>query len=232
MWNEREGIKPFAFTHVPNSDRTRALERFGLPFGYLLNAVVFAASGAPKLAQTFVSLHVIRGQGQARVLLATLLQGYVTAEQELAFPGSPVQSSVEGAPYTRIIIGTDPAAGVTVAESVPSGARWRLRSLHMSLGTTATAGARRPVLFLRSNAGNLVGGSPSPYTQSPSTNVRFYWMLGMPISTGMSSFQIAIGLPDVIMLPGHDFLVQVENMAAGDNIDEVVFYVDEWLEAQ
>jgi hypothetical protein len=231
MWDPVEGIRPFAFSHLPATDRSRGLERFGIANGYLLNVVVFASAGAPRVGQTYISLHVTRGQGAARYLLATLLQGYVTAEQELGFPGSPLVSSIEGAPYTRFVIGTDVVAGASPTESVPTGARWRLRAISLQLSTSAAAGARRPVLFLRDASGYIVAASPTPNTIGASSLANVYWMLGLPVSSTISVNQIIAGLPDVTLLPGGNFLIQAENFDAGDNWTAPTFFVDEWLEA-
>jgi hypothetical protein len=232
MWTADEGIKPFSHSHVPNTDRSRDIEVFGLARGYLLNAIVFASAGTPKIGQTFVSLHVIRGQGQARVLLATLVQGYVTAEQELAFPGSPIASSVEGAPYTRHVTGTDPAAGAFSLETVPTGARWRVRGVTIRLTTSATATTRRPYLALHAPAGNIVAISPQATTIGASNVMDFSWALGLPVSAAISPLQGIAGAPDIIVLPAGLVQINAEYLQAGDNFGAPEFYLDEWLEAQ
>ena len=232
MWSAEDGIRPFAFTHVPNTDRSRKIEVFGLPNGYLLNCVAFASSGAPAVAQTFVSVHVIRGTGQARVLLATLLQGYITAEQELGFPGSPLENSRAAGEVTRFFSGTDPAIGTAISEIVPTGARWRLRSIGATLLTSAAAGNRRPVLQIIGPAGTTVAQSAQIQTQPPTNAYSFYWMLNVPTEVTMATGIGQAGLPDItITNPGSIAIVAV-GMDTSDNWTAPTIAVDEWLEAQ
>lgn len=104
-------ISAQSWDHVPNSDRTPRTTDYRLGVGALLNLTVYASSGAPRIGQTFVMVQLIRGDAPAAIVLGTMLQGYVTAVQHLAWPGSPIQSSIEGGGYPRAIVGTTPAAG-------------------------------------------------------------------------------------------------------------------------
>lgn len=232
MWSAEEGIRPFAHTHVPTSDRARSVEIFGLPYGYLLNAVVFASSGSPRLGQTFVSLHVIRGRGQARYLLATLLQGYVTADQELAFPGSPVASSVEGGAYTRVVTGSDPSAGNGVFETVPTGARWRVRAAKVTLATSATAATRRIFIALLDQSANYIAWGWQALTQAASETNDYFWGINQPIE-GVPPSNKGVGIvPDVTLIAGMNIQIQALQIQPGDNFGAPLLTVDEWLEAQ
>jgi hypothetical protein len=231
-WHPREGIRPFAFSHVPNTDRTRALERFGIADGYLLNVVVFAASGAPSVGQTFVSLQVTRGEGSARYLLATLLQGYITAEQELGFPGSPIQESLAVQPVPRIITGTNPPAGVQISETVPAGARWRVHAFYAVLTTSAAAATRRARLEIGFAGANLtiIG---SDVTQTASLDQGYSWGEGLAASAAAAG--IYVTNPHVLNLwlpAGVSIGTNVDNFQAGDNWSAPVMTVSELLEAQ
>lgn len=232
MWSEREGIRPFAFQHVPSTDRLRGLEVFGLPFGYLLNVVIFASSGSPRIGQTFVSLHVIRGRGQARVLLATLLQGYITAEQELAFPGSPVRHSMEGGGYLRTITGTLPGAGSNVLETVPTGVMWQLRAIRVDFTTSAGGPDRRLLLRI----GDLsvswlvsvaIGPHPGGFT------FEYFWGPGVAneLIANVLIYQMILPVPCAIRAADL-FTISVLNRQAGDVFTAPVYQVEEWLEAQ
>lgn len=231
-WHPETGIHPFAFQHIPTADRARTLEVFGLPFGYLLNLVVFAPSGSPKIGQTFVSVHVIRGRGQARILLATLLQGYVTAEQELAFPGSPIQNSIEAGGHYRLVVGTDPAAGAEIVETVPTGARWELVTFQGILQVNATVTPRRPLLVF--DDGTTAYASLWANGSVTTSEVgAFLWGQGLtrgePSDTGrkIGSLPTNVGL-----LAGSRIRTITENLQAADNWQAPHMFVREWLEAQ
>jgi hypothetical protein len=231
-WHPGGEIRPFAFSHIPNTDRTRAIEIFGLAEGYLLNAVSFAASGAPRIGQTFVSLHVIRGRAGARVLLATLLQGYVTAEQELAFPGSPVVNSTEAGAVLRTIVGTNPAAGAEFSETVPNGAQWEILTIRVGLTTDANVANRRPAVQFISGGG-LVYQAPLFTTIPASSGPALSWGQGMTFESAPGTFLLIAALPIGLRLVGGDILRSVtENMRAGDDYNAPTILVREWLEAQ
>jgi hypothetical protein len=231
-WHPGGEIRPFAFTHIPNTDRSRAIEVFGLANGYLLNAVAFAATGAPRVGQTFVSLHVIRGLAGARVLLATLLQGYITAEQELAFPGSPVLNSVESGGVLRTIFGTNPAAGLEFSETVPSGAQWEILTIRVGFTTDANVANRRPsVQFL--SGGGLVYQAPLFTTIPASSGPALSWGQGMSYESAPGTSLLIAGLPIGLRLLGGDIVRSVtENLRAGDDYNAPTLLVREWLEAQ
>jgi len=77
-------VQPFQERHVPNSDRTAATSDFPLADGWLANLSAIVTGAAPQFGQTFVRVDLIRGRGTAAVVLATLLQGFVTSAQRLA----------------------------------------------------------------------------------------------------------------------------------------------------
>jgi hypothetical protein len=232
MWSADRGLHPFAFTHVPSADRMRRLEVFGLPHGYLLNAVVFASSGTPRMGQTFVSLHVVRGQGQARILLATLLQGYISGEQELAFPGSPIENSLTTEPVPRRIRGTDPAQGLDIFETVPLGARWRVRSIALYFITSAIVATRQTYLKIEGPDLWLGQWSWQALTQPAVQYNAYFWMLGLPTSSGYTPGVGQAGLPDIVLESGSRLQISAANLQATDQFLGPVIHADEWLEAQ
>lgn len=231
-WTPESGIHAFAFDHVPSTDASRDLEVFGLARGYLLNVVVFASSGSPRVGQTFVSLHVIRGRDQARVLLATLLQGYVTAEQQLAFPGSPVRTSFDGGGYLRTVTGTLPGAGSNVLETVPTGRLWELRALRVEYTTSGGGPDRRIILrignlsvswLISISTGVHPGGFTFEYFWGPSVNTA--------VIAGVLVYQLPLPVPCPLRAADL-FTISVLNRQVGDVFTAPIYQVEEWLEAQ
>lgn len=225
-------IEPFAYVHTPNSDRSSRTEHYKLGAGALLNLVIFAVSGSPIIGQTFVSAQIIRGLSAATVLLGGLLAGYVTASQPLAFPGSPIDKSTSEAP-PRVMLGTQPAAGAEIAETVPTGARWQLISVDTLLTTSATAGNRRPSLILDGGVSQRYARSPQAQTLAASLSKDCYWMAGMPHDTAITADALTAGLPvGVVLLAGHRFVTATESLAVGDQYGAPRFQVRETLEVQ
>jgi len=231
MWLPNEGIRPFSFAHTPRTDRTLASEFLFTGEGYLLNLAVFASTGTPRVGQTFISLHVVRGMGNAVYRLATVVQGYVTRSQELAFPGSPVVTSEEGGGVIRTITGTDPAANVNWAETVPTGARWHVLGVSARL-VTAAGGSNRQGLLVVSSGTSTLGIFPIAATQPPSGSHLWYWWNGTPLDSLISGEAFLGGIPvDLILLAGETVSGLVNNVGAGDDWEAPTLRVREWLEA-
>ena len=231
MWVPGEGIRPFAFAHTPNTDRTLRSEFLYAGEGHLLNVAVFASSGTPRVGQTFVSLHVVRGTGNAVYRLATVVQGYVTRSQELAFPGSPVVTSEQGAGVIRTITGTDPAANVNWSETVPTGARWQILGVSARL-VTAAGGADRQGLLVVSSGASTLGIFPIAATQPPSGSHLWYWWNGTPLDSLISGEAFLGGIPvDLILLAGETVSGYINNVGVGDDWQAPTLRVREWLEA-
>lgn len=216
---------------TPSSDRLASTSEFPIGRGALLNVTVFAASGAPRRGQTFVRLQVIRGRGGAAVVLGTIVQGYVTGNQDRAWPGSPLEGSLEGDGYTRAIAGTDPAVGANIAETVPTGARWRLNSLGSDLTTNATVVTRQPYLYF-TYAGVGIGlYAVNPGSVGASAVANFAWALGMPLDTPMGVLNKTGGLPNALLLAGSTIQGNASGFQAGDDWAAPILNVTEWLEA-
>src|SRR4051812_18481105 len=133
---------PFAERHVPSSAYASLSQILPIAEGTLTHLQVRATTGAALRGHVFAVVEVVRGGGSNAQPLGTILQGYVTATQRLAWPGSPLESSIAGAGRLRSLTGTDPAAGVEISETVPAGARWRLVAVRLLLVTSAVVANR------------------------------------------------------------------------------------------
>jgi hypothetical protein len=229
--NDRGKVDAFAFDHVPNSDRSARSEDYALGVGAILNLVVFAYAGTPVVGQTFVITQLIRGFGASAVVLGTLLQGYVTSVQELAWPGSPLVSSTDGEPYVRNIVGTAPGVGNEIDETVPSGARWELVSFYAYCNKNANGGP----LELRkvSAGGNIFIAIIANHSHNVGAVINYYFAQGFnlvmagPPATG-SSMQ---GLPFNHLFAAGDHIRTSLVNNAGDQWSAPYYTVREWLEA-
>lgn len=223
-------LEPFAYDHTPNSDRTVATDDYPLGIGAVMNLSCFATGGTPKIGQTFVIVQIIRGLGAAAIVLGTLLQGYVTSTQGLGWPGSPIQTSTEGPGYTRIITGTDPAAGANVSETVPTGARWQLLALEVEFDTDATVIDRTVFLDFVFGGGILFRAAP-PLTIPASMGAQCSWGAGVA-AVGQAAYATFQGsTPAPLILPAGTIIrTGVGNGQAGDNFRAPTYTVQEWLE--
>lgn len=221
---------PDSWDHQPNTDRSAKVTDIDLSGSTLLNLTVFASVGAPMMGQTFVKVEMIRGIGVAAIVLGTILQGYITASQAIGFPGSPIQDSFSVEPPPRVIVGTTPAAGNELAETVPTNARWRLVSLLAQFTTDATALPRNPRVEFRTGATTLAL-FPNPITVNASVSVFPQWVQGLAYDQPHSSNVGVGGLPaSAILLAGQTIRTNTENMQLGDAWTGLRYVVQEWLE--
>ena len=217
-----------AETHTPNTDRTSRSTTIRLAEGFLTNLHVRASSGSPLAGSCFVLVELVRGFESSGQLLGTLLQGYASATQRLAWPGSEIAGSTSGRGALRAVVGTDPAAGAEVVETVPAGARWRLASLSLTLVTSATVATRRPVLLLDDGA-NIYAAIASVGTQAASLTGGYTWTSGGYGDNNVATANLA-ALPVDCWLPaGHRFRTSTVAIQAGDNYGAPVYLIEEQI---
>lgn len=223
-----------AARHVLPLTADRLRNRLDIPMGlgYLLNLTVVAIDATPCIGQTFARVTVIRGFTGATIVLGTVLQGYVTSQQALGFPGSPIATSVEGLGYIRLVVGTTPAAGAQISETVPTAARWHVLRMYSFLITDATAGNRFARMdFFTGGLGTFRGTQPT--AQGPSATVNYTWAPNLPIAADAVNGAYMQPLPhEPFLLEGQVFSTAVSGMAAGDQWGQPQFYVREWLEIE
>jgi len=222
-------VTPFEFAHVPTSDRAITSTIHPLPEGELLNATVFVTGAAPITGQTFVRLQLLRGRETSSVVLGTLAAGYVTAVQPLAFPGSGVKSSLKRPGALRAITGTDPAAGVEISETVPTGARWRPLAIRFALVTDATVANRESLLTFDDGA-TVFATSPPQGAQTASTTFTHNWLDTTTPRIALLSLVLNTPLPRLDLLAAARVRTVTTNLQAGDNYGAPQLLVEEWLE--
>lgn len=224
--------KPFRYVHTPNSNRTAKAEDFVLGAGLVTNLSVFAAGGSPLIGQTFVIIQLVRSMGAVAYVMGTLLAGYVTSTQGVGWPGSAIESSIEGGGYYRTIVGTQPAAGAGINETVPAGARWELCSLYAVL-TTNGAVANRVVELDAFTGANAKVVSMSPVNQPASRSWGYIWGVGMLNTTRADGGSYNLPWPTpMALLAGDTIQSQAVGLQAGDQWNAPVYTVRELLEAQ
>jgi len=221
----------FAQSMTPTSDRLSSTFNFGLGVGAMLNCSLIVSSGAPLIGQTYCMVQIIRGFTGAILVLGGILGGPITARQHLAYPGSAIVSSTEGEPAVRFILGTTPAAGASIVETCPTGARWELVSIFHRLTSTAGVGARDVFLQI-TDSGNTLAILPMGVGQDPSRNFGYTWAQNLPQSVDVADGYMSNALPQrQFLLAGGLFAIGVFGMQAGDQLSAPLYQVREWLEA-
>lgn len=225
-----EGLTvPFAERHVPNSDRSAASSILPAREGVLTNVQIRVGTGTAVEGGVAAILEVVRGREGGVQPLGTLLQGYATSATRLAWPGSPIVPLGVGPGRIRSIVGTDPAAGVEIAETVPTGARWRLRSFAFTLVASVAVANRTPVLTIDDGA-NVVWEVATNIAQTASQTAKYRAGVGVPFTT-FGALAYLLPLPgDFMLAAGWRIRTVTGALDGGDNYGPPVYTVEEWME--
>lgn len=222
------GIQAFRFTHTPNTDRTAGTTNWPTPPGWLLNVTAIVTAGTPQLGQTFVSLQLLRGLTGDAYVIGTLTQGYVTGFQMLAWPGSPIQNTLDTEGVIRHIGGTNPAAGSEISETVPTGARWALQAFFARF-TASSAGANREPELIADDGSDLSLQVPAGVSITASQARGLSWYPAAERYTLVNSDVITMPFPPVLLTGGHRLRTNTRNLQSGDDWGAPQFVVREWL---
>lgn len=226
----RRVILPITRTLTPTSDRTTSQILIPLAAGFLLDMTVFASVGTPVTGQTYVMVQLVRGLTANAPQLGMLASDYITSQQCVCWPGSQPKSSTEGEPYVRTIVGTQPAVGVEIAETVPTGARWELIAFSAFLTKSAILGG--PMQLRRANGANLAWQAICSHNHNAGAAITYVFAQGWstviagPPGSGTSNSTI----PNTSLLTAGDVLRTSLINDAGDQWSAPILTVREWLE--
>lgn len=222
-------VESMTLAHTPLTTRLIKTDNYRLREGWLLSAQISASGGTPRRGQCFVRLSLIRGLSGAIGSEATILQGYVQDTTALAYPGSAIVHSSEGPGLIRTIVGTNPAAGLEIAETVPANTRWRLQAFRFQLVASAAAANRRPTLIIDDGANeiwrqnsnvNQVASETSVYEAAPGASFT-------TIDVRIYTLPLPIGL---MLAEGYRIRTSTAAIDAGDDYAAPIYSVEEWIE--
>jgi len=214
----------------PTSDRLLTTFDAQLGAGFPLNVNVFALAGTPLIGQCFVQVQIVRGTGVAATVLATVLQGYVSATQALSWPGSPLQNSLDGQGALRSIFTAAGALGQEVGVNVPVNARFQIMAFRGKFVTDATVAARNPSLAFADAFSGYVN-SPMNSAQPAGTTFFYTWMTGFGYLVASLGTNFQASLPVGMLLPaGHSVATGTSGIQITDQWFNVDLVVRDWID--
>lgn len=219
------------FTHTLTPTTDRALSALIQPTGpgELVACTITADAGSPLRGQTFAQLSLTQNGDAASLPVATLLSDYVQNNSVLGWPGSKLRSSLDGKGWMRSLTGTDPAAGVEISETVPTGARWQLQAFRATFVSDATVTTRFTSLLIDDGALTLFGHSPNSGVAANTTNNITWAPAGIDMS-GLRA-QTLYPLPfDLKIFAGSRIRTSTFALQAGDNWGAPQILVEEWIQ--
>lgn len=222
--------RPFLYQLLPTSTGV-ATVLTGLPLecGCLTSVQVFASAGLPLGAQVYVRVELVQGREGAVTSLGTILEGYVTANVALCYPGDNTSRAVDGRGTFRLVLGTVPAAGADFVDTVPANRRWGVNAIAFTLVPSATVANRTPVLTIDDGA-NIIWESSNNANVVASTTTKFRAGAGVQLTTVQANiFQIP--LPELLELPAGSRIRSVTGgIQAGDQFNAILYNVEEWFD--
>lgn len=198
---------------------TGTTAEYPLSAGALLNARLGIPEAGVPPGLVFARLQLESGSGADPTVLATLLQGYVSSRSDLAYPGSPIESSQSGRGYMI-------AEGWTVNNTlgrasfvVPAKRRCKLLGGRISLTTGATVADRIPLTEWRDGAGAIVFRGVAPPAQPASTTRNYNIIPGLGPSDLTLSSEYHLPWPDdLYMTEDQEIRIVIGNFNVGDTI--------------
>ena len=227
----------FAFTRnvAPPSDRSLydIAFSFNLPGdvngAWLLNLLVVRSAGSFRRGQFFVQLSLFLGSGESGFRHCVLASGYVGHDLVVNWPGTGINSPLEGPGILRSVVGTNPAAGADIVEVVPPGARWRFRSLQAALVTDVTAQTRLVHVIFDDGANQLL--RLAGVTSQAASLTRTYTIAEYGYQPAPVGSCIYLSVPFVLHLfQGWHIRTVTDYLVAGDDWGVPRMMVEEWIE--
>jgi hypothetical protein len=222
-------IVPQDFAFTPTSARALSEASFRLGEGFLLGLALRGEVAVARRGACFVQVLLMRGGVNADQPVQTLVADYLTEGQLVGWPGGRIQQSIEGPALERDILGTDPAAGVEISETVPTGARWRIESFRFPLVTSAAVANRRVHLVIDDGA-NILYDLAAADLQTASLT-RNYNATEDSFQRAAQDNEIYIPVPlDAVLTAGNRIRTLTTLLDAGDNFGPPRYQVEEWIE--
>jgi len=227
----------FAFTRKVAPPSDRSLYDIDFPFdlpgdvngAWLLNLLVVRSVGSFRRGQFFVQLSLFQGSGQSGFRHCVLASGYVGHDIVVNWPGTGINSPLEGPGILRSVVGSDPAAGAEIVEVVPPGARWVLRGLRATLVTDVTAVSRIVSFIIDDGVAillNLAG-----VTGHAASLTRYYHLAEYGYQPAPVGSNIFLAMPiRLCLFQAWRISTLTANLQAGDNWGVPQMMVEEWIE--
>lgn len=213
----------------PTSNRVATVVQTRLGEGFMLNIAVSILTGTPQHGSVYASVRIARGSQASPFFLNQLVADYVTQTYSPGWPTSNIVPTVGQVGNIRNVLGTNPAAGAEISETVPTNARWRLHLLRFQGTFDGTAVTRRVRLAI-SQDGDTFYAHSSPATSGAGEVTIFHWCrgLGFEQATSFSGIQVH-GLPDMWLPAGSIIFTSTVGLQAGDDFSAPQIQVEEWL---
>lgn len=215
---------------APSSTRATSTVLRAVGDGAIIDATIRVTAGTPLYGQAAAVLDIVQSNSGEQQPTGTLVGGYVTVSNPLFAPGAMQTAFVDGPGAVRVVVGSVPAAGADILETVPTGARWELVAL-TALLTTAVAVANRLVALTIDDGANVYFKDSPNFVQTASLTDTYSFADGQNKLATPSATAVVGNLPaDGRLLAGHRIRTSTALIQAADQWTAPIYLVREWLE--
>lgn len=223
-------LLPMHYEVTLKNDRVPYYQYIRVPECFILSAVMSTSTAAIKTGCCLGRLILNRGGPTQSTRGQLLMMGYVVYAFGLTWPWGRYSDPITGRGRLRRITGTNPAPGSAPREVVPTGARWRLITVHVQLVTSAAVADRRVSLFLDDGALSFFNGE-ARLAQTASTTLDYSWAAGLENTATGALLYVNQPLPGDLWLPaGFGLTTGCINLQAADDFSAPDLFVEEWIE--
>lgn len=120
-------------------------------------------------------------------------------------------------------VGSNPAAGAEISETVPAGEQWELLAVRFTLVTDATVATRAPSLLIDDGT-NTILRIAAASTQTASLTVAYNWMADLGYEKTSASANVQGSFPRLTLLGGYRIRTTTGAMVAGDDYGAPVLH--------
>jgi len=212
-----------------SSDRSVKTYHFSLPECFLISLILMSTAGTPKRGNVYAIVGIKRGGIGWQYPSLCFTAGYVDWSHPLVWPPATIGEAAAGMGLMRSIVGTDPAAGNEISETVPTNARWRLISVYFYFSTSAVVGNRTVRLIIDDGANPVWQvNAPIPH---PENRIRLYVAGAGFARDAQEASNPMLPLPQgLVLAEGYRIRTDTVGLDTGDTYSAPHLLVEEWIE--
>lgn len=211
-----------------NSDGSINEEEILVGPALLESVAVQISAGTVIKGQVAIGAKILRENGSEELLSLVSKVVFPSSNYPAQILFDPSQQSEDEGWYSRLVVGSNPAAGAECSDTVPTGVNWILRSARLTLTTDATVANRR-VKLRKTNGGTVVWNASTNNDITASLTVSANFFHHAP-HTAINNGDLASAIPrDAIINSGEVLASNTTNLQAGDNYASPVYDVLERL---
>lgn len=219
FWREADREIQVARQRVSTTDPgpSSATATFPLDAGALLNLRVGRTGLNVFYGLSWVQVQIVRGDSAAQLVLGTLLQGFISNQNDLGWPGSPVEKQDQTSGF--IVTQLPTVAGAVATWTVPAGERWKVLSGQFTYACSGVAGNRFPQVRLVDGSAQGVFFDVTEWFVGAGSTVFLSFGNGVTRSAGPASGAAGLCWPlDIEVNGGCAIKATASGAQAGDTV--------------